>query len=137
MIGALHGCGKPRIKLPYPIQPFWDDKYAPVLAGFPVQLVYIGVRPRNDETRKLMVVKARYWLDPETCFETDDRKEVRYYSVLYSSYYVDVTWQKSARRWNTFKCKGSLLLSQATGRTFEEAMRNTLTAGLDPCEPAT
>lgn len=47
--GLQHHCGKPRIELPVPIQSFWDEKYSPVLAGFPVQLVYIGVRPRNDE----------------------------------------------------------------------------------------
>jgi hypothetical protein len=136
MVGAFHLCGEPRIELPCPIQPFWEEKYSPVLAGFPVQLVYVGVRPRNDETRKPIVVKSPYSFDPGTFFKSTSGKEMRYPSTLSSVFYVDVIWKKSARRWNTFKCKGNELLFHATGRNFEQAMKNTLAAGLHSDEPA-
>lgn len=136
MVGASHHCGKPRIQPPCPIQPFWDEKYSPVLAGFPVQLVYIGVRPRNDETRRPIVVKARYSFDPATFFETSSTKEMRYLSRLASDFYVDVVWNKLSTRWRTFKCEGNRLLFHATGRDFEQAMENTLAVGLQPDESA-
>jgi hypothetical protein len=136
MVGAFHRCGVPRIQLPCRIQPFWDEMYSPVLVGFPVQLVYVGVRPRNDDTQKLIVMKSRYSFDPATFFETSKGKEMRYQSQLSSAFYVDVLWEKSSRRWETFKCQGNELLFHAKGKDFELAMKNTLAAGLHPDEPA-
>jgi len=134
--GLLHHCGEPRIELPIPIQPFWDEKYSPVLAGFPVQLVYIGVRHRNDETRKPIVVKARYSFDPGSFFEDASEKEMRYVPNLPSDYHVDVAWEKRSKRWRTSKSEGRRSLSYATGRDFETVMRKTLAVGLQPDEPA-
>jgi hypothetical protein len=136
MVGVFHRCGAPRIQLPCSIQQFWDEKFSPLLVGFPVQLVYIGVRPRNDETRRPIVVKSRYSFDPSTFFETRTGKEMRYPSELSSVFYVDVLWKKSTKRWKTFKSEGNQLLFHATGRDFEQAMKNTLAAGLHPDEPA-
>ena len=107
-----------------------------MLAGFPVQLVYIGVRPRKDETGKPIVVKARYSFDAGSFFEDDSKKELRYVSVLPSDFYVDVILEKRAKRWTTFKCEGNRVVFHAKGRNFEEAMKKTLAAGLQPDEPA-
>lgn len=137
MVGALHRCGEPRIELPIPIQPFWDEKYSPVLAGFPVQLIYIGVRLRNDETRKPIVLKARYSFDPGSFFEDASEKEMRYLPNLPSGYRVDVAWEKRPKRWRTSKSEGQRALFYATGRDFETVMRKTLAVGLQPDEPAT
>lgn len=132
-----HQCGKPRIELPVPIQPFSDEKYSPVLAGFPVQLVYVGVRPRNDETRKPIVVKARYCFDPESFFENASEKEMRYVPNLPSDFHVDVAWEKKSKRWRTCKFEGKRPLSYATGEDSDTVMRQTLAIGLQPDEPAT
>jgi hypothetical protein len=136
MVGAFHHCGQPRIELPCPIQPFWDEKYSPLLAGFPVQLAYIGVRPRNDGSRKPIVVKARYAFDPGSFFENDLKKEMRYRSCLPSDFFVDVIRLKKSQDWQTFKYDKNRLLFHATGSQFEEAMKNTLAIGLYPDEPA-
>ncbi len=61
---------------------------------------------------------------------------MRYPSRLASDLYVDVVWNKLTQRWQTFKCEGNRLLFHATGREFEEAMKNTLAIGLFPDEPA-
>jgi hypothetical protein len=50
LLGWQHCCGESRIQLPIPIQSFWDDEYSPVLVGFPVQLVYVGVRVKSSPT---------------------------------------------------------------------------------------
>ena len=137
MVAWMHHCGKPRIELPVPIQPFWDEKYSAVLAGFPVQLVYIGVRPRSDETRKPIVLKARYRFDPESFFEEASEKEMRYVSNVPSDFHVDVAWEKTSERWRTCKFEGKRPLSYATGTVFDTVMRETLAVGLQPDEPAT
>ena len=137
MMGWVHHCGKPRIELPVPIQPFWDMQYSLVLAGFPVRLVYIGVRPRNDETRKPIVVKARYSFDPGSFFEDASEKEMRYVPNIPSDYHVDVAWEKMSERWRTCKFEGRRPLSYVTGGDFETVMRKTLAFGLQPDEPAT
>jgi hypothetical protein len=136
-VGWMHHCGKPRIELPVPIQPFWDEKYSPVLAGFPVQLVYIGVRPRNDETLKPIVMKASYGFDPGSFFEDTSQKELRYMPKLPSDFRVDVARQKTSGRWRTCKFEGSRPLSYAIGEDFETVMREILAVGLHPDEPAT
>ena len=136
MLAWQHHCGKLRIELPVPIQPFWDEKYSPVLVGFPVQLVYIGVRPRNDETRKPRVVKARYHFDPESFFEDASEKEMRYVSNIPSDFHVDVAWEKRSERWRTCKFEGKRPLFYVTDKDFEAVMRQTLAVGLHPEEPA-
>ena len=137
MMGWMHHCGKPRIELPVPIQPFWDEKYSPVLAGFPVQLVYIGVRPRNDETRKPILMKARFSFDPESFFENASQKKLRYVSKNPSDFHVDVGWEKGSNRWRTCKFKDGRPISFAMGEDFDAVMKETLAVGLHPDEPAT
>ena len=136
MLGWMHHCGKPRIELPSPIQPFWDEKYSPVLAGFPVQLVYIGVRRRNDETCKPIVMKARYSFDPGSFFENGSEKELRYVSSIPSDFHVDVGWEKKSKRWRICKLEGSRPLSFAMGEDFDVVMREILAVGLHSNEPA-
>jgi hypothetical protein len=134
--GSRHCCGWPRIELPYPIEPGWDAKCAPLLAGFPVKLVYRGVRPRNDDTRKPIVARANYFFDPGSFHEDDSRKQMRYLPHLASDYYVDVLWKKQKACWETSKFKGGRLIAVADGRTFDGAMTHTLLIGLQPDEPA-
>jgi hypothetical protein len=136
LLAWQHYCGRPRIELPVPIQPFWDEKYSPVLAGFPVQLVYIGVRPRNDETRKPIVMKARYTFDPGSFFENLSKKEMRYLPSLPSDYRIDVAWEKTSKRWRTCKFQGRRPLFYTAGDGFDIVMRQTLAFGLHPDEPA-
>lgn len=136
MVGASHHCGQARIQLPCPIQPFWDEKYSPVLAGFPVQLVYVGVRARNDESRKPIVVKAYYNFDPGSYFENATKRQMKYRSHLPSDFYVDVLRRKPTEGWETYKFRGSELLSHAAGENFQEVMRSTLAIGLQADEPA-
>lgn len=135
MAGAFHRCGEPRIELPVPIQRFWNEKYA-VLAGFPVQLAYIGVRLRNDGTQKPIVVKARYCFDPASFFEDSSEREMRYVPRLPSDYRVDVAWEKRSRNWRTFKFEGTRPVFFARDTDFDIVMRKTLAIGLESNEPA-
>jgi len=136
LAGYTHRCGMPRIQLPIPIEPEWDEKYAPVMAGFPVQLVYIGVRPRKDETGKPIAVKSRYSFDPGSFIQDDARKQMRYLPLISSEFYVDIIWETRNDRWTTFKYEGNRLVCEASGDNFDEAMRKTLAAGLELNEPA-
>jgi hypothetical protein len=105
-------------------------------AGFPVELVYIGVRPRNEETRRPIVAKARYIVDLSSFSEDDLEKQIRYIPHLPSDYYVDVLWKKQDECWETSKFKGDRLIAVADGSTFDDAMIHALLIGLQPDEPA-
>lgn len=135
--GSQHCCGWPRIQLPCPIEPDWNEKWGPLLAGFPVQLVYRGIRRRNDDTRRPIVARANYFFDPGSFLEDDSKKQMRYIPRLPSDYYVDVVWKKQDECWETSKFKGDRLIAVADGNTFEGAMIHTLLIGLQPDEPTT
>jgi len=135
--GSRHCCGWPRIQLLCPIEPGWHEKWGPLLAGFPVQLVYCGVRPRNDKTRKPIVARASYFFDPGSFLENDLKSQMRYLPRLPSDYYVDVLWNKRDECWETSKFKGDRLIAVADGNTFDGAMIHTLLIGLQQDEPAT
>jgi hypothetical protein len=82
-------------------------------------------------------VKARYSFDPGSFFEDAYVKEMRYVSNVPSDFHVDVAWKKKSKQWRTSKFEGRRLLSYATGKDFETVMREALTVGLQPDEPAT
>jgi len=136
MVGMMHACGKPRIALPYQIEADWDKKYAPVLAGFPVELVYVGVRPRKDRSRKPIIVRARYVFHPGSFLEASKSKRMHYRSRLASDFYVEVVFHKVPERWETLKFRGAELIAVASATSFKEAMSNSVAIGLYPDEPA-
>ncbi len=136
MVGMMHACGKPRIALPYQIEADWDKKYAPVLAGFPVELVYVGVRPRKDRSRKPIIVRARYVFHPGSFLEASKSKRMHYRSRLASDFYVEVIFYKVPERWETLKFRGAELIAVASAASFEEAMTNSVAIALHPDEPA-
>jgi hypothetical protein len=119
MLGSLHHCGKPRIEMPQPIRADWGGEYAEALAGFPVQLVYIGVRLRKDGTHRPIIVKARYFFDPESFRKNELKKEMLYHSHIPSAFYVKVLWHKETQHWDTFKCHGNRLVFHATGTSLK------------------
>jgi hypothetical protein len=125
-----------RVELPVPIEANWHPKWGSLLAGFPLELVYSGTPLQNDKTRRSVLVRARYSVDPSSFHEDDAKTVVRYTSALPSEYFVAVTWDKIAKRWLTTKFHGNRLLAQATGTTFERVMIQTLLVGLEPDEPA-
>ena len=96
------------IELPCPIEREWHDTWGPLLAGFPVELVYVGVRPRNDVSRRPIVVKAR---DLGSFSEDDSRKQIRYLPRLPGDYYVEVAWKKETGCWETSKFKADQLIA--------------------------
>ena len=124
------------VELPCQIEPEWHETWGPPLAGFPVELVYVGVWSGKDGSGKPTVVKARYVFDPGSFLDDTEKKEMRYNPRLPSEYYVVVTWEKVAARWRTRKFHGNRLIAEATGATFEGAMIQTLLVGLQPNESA-
>lgn len=125
-----------KIELPLMIEPEWDDRWGPLLAGFPLELVYSSEGLSGNNKGTSTVRKARYLLDLGTFFEDQARKQMHYFPRLPSEYYVIVKWDKAAQIWTTDKFRGDRLVVKATGRTFKQAMIHTLLVGLQPDEPA-
>jgi hypothetical protein len=123
-----------RIELPIPIEADWHPKWGPLLAGFPLELVYSG-RPLQANGH-LKPRRSRYCLDVGSFLEDGAKTEIRYRSVQPSEYFIVVTWQKAEKRWQTEKFRGTQMIARATGGAFEQAMLQTLLVGLQPDEPA-
>lgn len=120
------------MNVPHQIQADWDSDFAPVLAGFPVNILYSGIRQTQSGND---AVSCCYWFDPGTYAENDDSREMTYFPRVDSPYWVKVEYDKKAGLWRTAKHYGNKLVSAAQGPEFESAMMQTALAGLEPHEP--
>jgi hypothetical protein len=76
--------------IPHEIQAEWDAKYAPLLAGFPWNLMFIRIRkPKNGEG-SLQIVSSLYEFDLSTFRESRDKRQMTYRSPANCEYRVEV-----------------------------------------------
>src|ERR1035437_4175290 len=62
--------------IPQEIQADWDPKYAPLLAGFPLNLMFIRIRkPKNGEEPP-QIVSSVYQFDLSTFRQDPDKREM-------------------------------------------------------------
>jgi len=66
--------------IPVRIQAEWNRNYAH-LAGVPLNLVYLGVRPPTDDGGPPRLASACYWFDPGTYREDEATRELWYVTV--------------------------------------------------------
>jgi hypothetical protein len=119
--------------IPFQIEAEWNREFA-YLAGFPVQLVYTGMRAARTGGAP-RVATACYWFDPGTYREDELVREMRYHPYNESFYSVRVTVRKDTGEWETFKYHGEQLLYVAHGPDFYTTMLQTLLVGLHSDEP--
>ena len=120
--------------LPVRIQAEWNPKYAH-LAGFPLNLVYVGLRPPTSGDGPPRLATACYWFDPGTYREDEATRELWYVAHEESPYRVSVRHHKRSGTWETGKYRGDDLVASAEGPDFEHAMLQTTLVGLAADEP--
>jgi len=120
--------------LPVRIEAEWNPKYAH-LAGFPLNLVYLGVRPPTSGDGPPRLVSACYWFDPGTYREDEAIRELWYVTREESPYRVCVRHHKRSGAWSTLKYRGDELVASAEGPDFEHAMIQATMVGLAADEP--
>jgi hypothetical protein len=104
--------------IPHEIQADWDPKYAPLLAGFPLNLMFIR-KPKNSEQQ---IFSSLYEFDLGTFRDSPDKRQMTYRSPANSEYRVEVVMYREKLVIEVSKFRGRNLLWQASGTTFGAAM---------------
>jgi hypothetical protein len=114
--------------IPSAIESDWDDTWAPRLVGFPVNLCYA------EWVEGSGVACATYVFDPTTFVADEQSRQMRYRSAIDSDFSVLVKLHRDGGI-DTFKYRGSEMISEASGSDFRSAMIHTTACGLALDEP--
>ena len=98
-------------------------RWAPRLAGFPVNIVYAA------SIDGVGLVQATYVFDPTTFIAGEQSRQMRYRPAIASDVSVLVVLHPGGRL-ETFKYRGSELICEASGSDFQSAMIHTTACGL-------
>ena len=121
--------------VPHQIEADWDEKWGPLLAGFPLNIVYaLAPRAESDANKMLGIITACYEPDLATFRETKKTRTMTYCNSEGGTYRVRVVLHRASGRLETFKYKGEKLVARATGRDFESAMVHTTLVGIEKDE---
>jgi hypothetical protein len=117
--------------IPHDIQADWDAKYAPLLAGFPLNLMFIRIRkPKNGE-EPLQIVSSLYEFELGTFRDSPDKREMIYRSPANSEYRVEVVIYREKSVIEVSKFRGRKLLWQVSGATFDGTMVHATMCGME------
>ena len=116
--------------VPHQIEADWDEKWGPLLAGFPVNIMYACVQRAESDQRKMLGITASYEPDLATLRETKKSRTMTYRNSEGGTYRVRVVLNKASGRLETFKYKGKKLVACASGRDFESIMVQTTLVGI-------
>ena len=121
--------------IPHQIEADWDEKWGPLLAGFPVNIMYACVQRAESDQSKMLGMTASYQPDLATFRETKMTRTMTYCNSEGGTYRVRVVLNKASGRMETFKYKGAKLVACASGRDFESVMVQTTLVGIykDEC----
>jgi hypothetical protein len=119
--------------VPHQIETEWHETWGPLLAGFPVNIVY--AQTAESDQNKIIGVTACYEPDLATFRETKKTRTMTYRNSEGSTYRVRVVLNKANGRLDTFKYKGEKLVARASGLNFESAMVQTTLVGIYKDEP--
>ena len=108
--------------IPHEIEADWHEKWGPLLAGFPVNIMYACVQRAESDQTKMLGITACYEPDLATFRETKKTRELTYFNREGGNYRVRVVLHRASGRLETFKYKGRKLVACASGRDFESAM---------------
>jgi hypothetical protein len=134
-MGRKNGFGDLRFLgcIPHQIEADWDDKWGPLLAGFPLNIQYAAVTPHAN--KKPAIITALYEPDLDSFRETETARKMTYFNTQGGNFRVEVSLQKGSLRLDTFKYEGEKLIAAATGSDFDTAMLQTTMIGIQKDEP--
>ena len=120
--------------IPHEIQADWDAKYAPLLAGFPLDLVFTGIRKPKNGGESVQIVSSVYKFELGTFRESSDKRQMTYRSPANCEYRVEVLIHREKSVIEVSKFRGRNLLWQASGTTFDGAMVQATMCGMEADE---
>jgi hypothetical protein len=113
--------------IPHPIESEWDARWAPRLAGFPVNICYGAGRSTG-------IVRSTYYFDPDTLVENEVSRVLRYLPRQKSEFWVEVIMTKQGGL-EIRKYRAAELVCSAQGTNFRTVMIHATLRGLEPDEP--
>jgi hypothetical protein len=119
--------------IPYQIEPDEYEKFGPLLAGFPRNILLPHVH-RTKSGEILGVAGALYEPDAATFVETQEHRELTYINKAGGPYMLKVVL-KSDGSLEALKYKGKKVVAGAAGREFDRAMFQVGLIGIAPDEP--
>ena len=123
--------------VPHQIEADWDEKWGPLPAGFPLNIVYTFVPRESKYNEMLAIITASYEPDLATFRETKKTRELTYFNREGGTYSVRVVLDRASGRLETSKYKGDKLVARTTGRDFESVVAHTTLVGIERDEPLT
>ena len=116
--------------IPRVIRADWDDKFAPLLAGFPVNLVFTKIcQPRNTNEPPQFDASC-YQFDPCTFHENAEKRQMSYHSRANPEFSVEVVIPKRSSEIVVSKFRGEIQLWVASGASFDGAMLQATLMGM-------
>ena len=116
--------------IPQKIEADWHEKWGPLLAEFPLNIVYACVQRAESDQSKMLGITACYEPDLATFRETTKTRTMTYRNSEGGTYRVRVVLNKASGRLETFKCKGKKLIARASGMSFDSVMVQTTLVGI-------
>src|ERR1700745_3298057 len=116
--------------VPHRIEADWDEKWGPLLAGFPINIMYACFQRAESDQSKMLGITASYEPDLATFRETKKSRTMTYRNSEGGTYRVRVVLNKASVWLKTFKYKGKKLVPCASGRDFESIMVQTTLVGI-------
>ncbi len=123
--------------VPQKIEADWHEKWGPLLAEFPLNIVYARVQRAQSDQSKMLGITACYEPALGTFRETKKTRELTYVNREGGTYRVRVVLHRASGRLETLKYKGKKLIASASGRDFDSAMVQTTLVGIEKDEPVT
>src|ERR1700745_2630712 len=120
--------------VPHQIEADWDEKWGPLLAGFPANIMYACVQRAESDQSKMLGITACYEPNLATFRETKKTRTMAYRNSEGGTYRVRVGLNKASGRLETFKYKGKKLIARASGLNFESPMVQTTLVGIEKDE---
>ena len=121
--------------LPRAIDPSWGDP-APLLAGFPLNVCYLGLVPQLQNCQNQTLVVAPYWFDPATYREDGEARVMIYFADARREYNVELIYWKRKQHWEGRKYRAGQLLLTANGSELRHFIVQLTRCGISPSEPA-
>ena len=100
--------------VPHQIEADWDEKWGPLLAEFPLNIMYACVQRAKSDQSKMLGITACYEPDLATFRETKKTRTMTYRNSEGGTYRVRVVLNRGSGRLETFKYKG-----KETGRVCQ------------------
>ena len=120
--------------VPHQIEADWDEKWGPLLVGFPVNIMYACVQRGESDQSKMLGITASHEADLATFRKTKKSSTMTYRNSEGGTYRVRVVLNRASGRLETFKYKGKKLVARASGLNFESAMVQTTLVGIEKDE---